>query len=351
MGGRRRRRIRGGARGISSPRLGLSRLEWFGQRQRPDLPVVFPANGQGSGEIRLGLGQGGQRCLRLLEGGLILLAMGDQSVLIRGPLVHVGRRRVRQMGSVVQLLSLADDTVVEAPRLNPLCVFGQGGKGKASLSLEDCCQIGHQPQGVLLLESGPELPASPQVSEDWFDDLPELGWGYVRVVPSEEVAEEGEVIRLPALTFGHVGAFVVKRTRVPPLLSEGGSSPGAQFRGVHRRFLASLSLCGGLLGCRRGGGRVSWGPRLPITLGGCRGLGLPLGLRRKARPGLGASLRLGTPPSLRGLLGSRLTGAHLSRPLEPDLTTAPTLPLGGRASRGACGGGGVPSTGGTGRRH
>ena len=56
--------------------------------------VVFPANGQGSGEIRLGLGQGGQRCLCLLEGGLILLAMGDQSVLIRGPLVHVGHRHV-----------------------------------------------------------------------------------------------------------------------------------------------------------------------------------------------------------------------------------------------------------------
>ena len=71
------------------------------------------------------------------------------------------------MVSVVQLLSLVDDTVVEAPRLNPLCVFSQGGKGKASLSLEDCCQIGHQLQGVLLLESGPELPVSPQVSEDW----------------------------------------------------------------------------------------------------------------------------------------------------------------------------------------
>ena len=126
---------------------------------------------------------------------------GDQSVLIREPLVHVGCRHVCQMGSVVQLLSLADDTVVEAPHLNPLCVLGQGGKGKASLSLEDCCQIGHQPQGVLLLESGPELPASPQVSEDWFNDLPELGRGYVRVVPSEEVAEEGEVICLPSPHF------------------------------------------------------------------------------------------------------------------------------------------------------
>ena len=117
----------GGASGVApvaspAPDWGCQRLEWFGQRQRPDLPVVFPANGQGSGEIRLGLGQGGQRCLRLLEGSLILLAMGDQSVLIRGPLVHVGRRRVRQVGSVVQLLSLADDTVVEAPHLNPLCV-------------------------------------------------------------------------------------------------------------------------------------------------------------------------------------------------------------------------------------
>ena len=93
-------------------------------------------------------------------------------------------------------------------------------------------------------------------------NLPELGWGYVRVVPSKEVAEEGEVIHLPALIFGHVGAFIVKRTRVPPLLSEGGSSPRAHLRGVHRHFLVSLSLCGGLLGRRRGGGRVSWGPAL-----------------------------------------------------------------------------------------
>ena len=172
-------------------------------------------------------------------------------------------------------------------------------------------------------------------------------------MPSEEVAEIGEVIHLPALTFGHVGAFIVKRTRVPPLLSEGGSSPRVHLRGVHRHFLVSLSLCGGLLGHRRGGGRVSWGPRLPITFGGCCGLGPPLrlGLRQKARPGLGASLRLGTPPALRGWLGSCLTGAHLSGPLEPDLTTAPTLPLGGRASRGACGGSGVPSMGGTGRCH
>ena len=98
---------------------------------------------------------------------------------------------------------------------------------------------------------------SPQVPEDWFDDLPELGQGYVRVVPSEEVAEEGEVICLPALTFGHVRAFVIKRTRVPPLLSEGGSSLGVHLRGVHRHFLASLYLCGGLLGCQRVGGRVS----------------------------------------------------------------------------------------------
>ena len=87
------------------------------------------------------------------------------------------------------------------------------------------------------------------MSEDWFNDLPELGRGYVRVVPLEEVAEEGEVICLPALAFGHVGAFVVKRTRVPPLLSKGGSSLGVQFRGVHRHLLVSLSLCEGLLGC------------------------------------------------------------------------------------------------------
>ena len=268
--------------------------------------------------------------------------MGNQSILIWGPLVHVGRRCCCQVRSVVQLLSLADDAVIETPRLNPLRVFGQGGKGEASLSLEDCCQIGHQPQGVLLLESGPELY-----------NQPELGQGYVRVMSSEEVAEEGGVVRLPPLTLGHVRAFIVKRTRVPSLLSEGGSFPRAHLRGVHRRFLASISLCGGLLGHRRGGGRVSWGPRLPITFRGCRGLGPPLrlGLRRKAHLGLGVSLRLGTPLSLRGLLGSRLAGAHLSGPLEPYLTTAPTLPLRGRTCRGACGGSGVPSTGGTGKCH
>ena len=235
------------------------------------------------------------------------------------------------MRSVVQLLSLTDDAIIEAPRLNPLRVFGQGGKGEASLSLEDCCQIGHQPQGVLLLESGLELPASPQVSEDWFDNRPELGQGYVKEMSSEEVAEEGGVVHLPPLALGHVRAFVIERTRVPPLLSEGGSFPRAHLRGVHRHFLVSISLCGGLLGHQRGGGRVSWGPCLPITFRDCHGLGLPLrlGLRQKARLGLGASLRLGTPPSLRRLLGSFLAGAHLSGPLEPYLTTAPTLPLRG----------------------
>ena len=174
--------------------------------------------------------------------------MGNQSVLIWGPLVHVGRRCCHQVRSVVQLLSLTDDAVIETPRLNPLHVFGQGGKDEASLSLKDCCQIGHQPQGVLLLESGPELPASPQVSEDWFDNQPELGQGYVRVMSSEEVVEEGEVVHLPPLTLGHVRAFVVERMRVPPLLSEGGSFLRAHLRGVHRHFLASISLCGGLLG-------------------------------------------------------------------------------------------------------
>ena len=331
----------------------MSCLEWFGQRQCPDLPDVLPANGQGSKEIRLGLGQGSQRRVCLLEGTLIFLMMGNQSVLIWGPLVHVGCRCCCQVRSVVQLLSLADDAVIETPRLIPLCVFGQGRKGEASLALKDCCQIGHQPQGVLLLESGPELPASPQVSEDWFDNQPELGQGYVRVMSLEEVAEEGGVVRLPPLALGHVRAFVVKRTRVPPLLSKGGSFPRAHIRVVHRHFLVSISLCGGLLGCRRGGGRVSWGPHLPITFRGCCGLGPPLrlGLRWKVRLGLGASLRLGTPPSLRRLLGSRLAGAHLSGPLEPYLTTAPTLPLRGRTCRGACGGGGVPSMGGTGRCH
>ena len=86
------RRIWGGARGISSPCLGLLHLKWFGQRQYLNLPGILPANGQGSKEVCLGLGQGGQRCVRLLEGGLILLAVGNQSVLIRGPLIHVGCR-------------------------------------------------------------------------------------------------------------------------------------------------------------------------------------------------------------------------------------------------------------------
>ena len=257
------------------------------------------------------------------------------------------------MRSVVQLLSLADDAMVETAHLNPLHVFGQGGEGEGSLPLEDCCQIGHQLQGVLLLESGPELPVSPQVSEDWFVNLSELGQGYVGEMSLEEVAEEGGVVRLPPLALGHVGAFVIESTRVPPLLSEVGSFPRAHLRGVHGHFLASISLCAGLLGRQRGGGRVSWGPRMPITFRGCCSLGPPLrlGLRWRAHLGLGASLRLGMPPSLRRLLGSLLTGAHLSGPLEPYLTTAPTLPLGGRAGRGARGGSGVPSTGGTGRCH
>ena len=66
---------------------------------------------------------------------------------------------------MVQLLSLTDDAVVETAHLNPLRVFSQGGEGEGSLSLEDCCQIGHQLQRVLLLESRPELLAGPQVSE------------------------------------------------------------------------------------------------------------------------------------------------------------------------------------------
>ena len=169
----------------------------------------------------------------------------------------------------------------------------------------------------------------------------------------EEVMEEGGVVRLPPLALGHVGAFIIERTRVPPLLSEGGSIPRVHLRGIHGHFLAGISLCGGLLGRRRGGGRVSWGPRLPVTFRGCCSLSPPLGLglRQRTCLGLEASLRLGTPPSLRGLLGSRLAGAHLSGPLEPYLTMAPTLPLGGRAGGGARGGGGVPSTGGTGRCH
>ena len=77
MVGRQQRCIRGGTCGISSPRLGLSRLEGFGQRQGLDLPGVFPANGQGSKEVRLGLGQGSQQHVRLLEGGLIFLTVGN----------------------------------------------------------------------------------------------------------------------------------------------------------------------------------------------------------------------------------------------------------------------------------
>ena len=168
------------------------------------------------------------------------------------------------------------------------------------------------------------------------------------VMSSEEITEEGGVVRLPPLALGHVGAFIIERTRIPPFLSEGGSVLRAHLRGVHRHFLMDISLHGGLLGLQRGGRRVSWVPHLSVAFRGCCSLSLPLGLRRKACLGLGSSLRLGTPLSLRGLLGSHLAGAHLSGPLEPYLTMALTLPLGGRAGRGACGGGGVPCTGGAG---
>ena len=226
--------------------------------------------------------------------------------------------------------------MVETARLNPLLVFGQGGEAEGSLPLEDCCQIGHQLQGVLLLEPGPKFPASPQVPEDWFINQPELGQGYVEEMSSEEVTEEGGVVHLPPLALGHIGAFVIERTRLPPLVSEGGSVPRVHLRGVHGHFLVGVSLCGGLLGHRRGGGRVSWGLCLSVTFRGCCSLSPPLGLglRWRVRLGLGVSLRLGTPLSLRGLLDSRLAGAYLSGPLEPYLTMAPTLPLKGRAGRG-----------------
>ena len=177
-------------------------------------------------------------------------------------------------------------------------------------------------------------------------------------MPSEIVPEEGGIVHLPPLTLGHIRAFIIERARLPPFISEGFSISGACLRGVHGSFLAAISPGGGLWGCRRGGGG-SWGPCLPATLRGCCGLSPPLGLglRWRACLGLGASLTLGTPlgmrasPALRGLLGSHLAGAHLSGPLYPYQATALTLPLGGRADRGACGGGGVPGTGGTGRCH
>ena len=84
--------------------------------------------------------------------------------------------------------------------------------------------------------------------------------------------EESGIVRLPPLALGHVAAFIVERTRVPPLLSEGGSISRAHLRGVHGHFLVDISLCGGLLGHQRGGGGVSWGPRLPVTFRGCCGL-------------------------------------------------------------------------------
>ena len=154
------------------------------------------------------------------------------------------------------------------------------------------------------------------------------------VMSSEAITEESGVVHLPSLTLGHVGAFVIERTRVPPFVSEGGSVLRAHLSGVHGCFLAGISLCGGL----------------SVTFRGCCSLSPPLGpgLRREVRLVLGSSLRLGTPPSLRGLLGPRLAGAHLSGPLEPYLTMALTLPLRGRAGRGARRGSGVPSTGGTG---
>ena len=145
-------------------------------------------------------------------------------------------------------------------------------------------------------------------------------------MPSKIVPEEGGIVHLPPLTLGHIRAFIIKRVRLPPFISEGFSIPGACLRGVHGCFLVAISPGGGLLGRRRGGGR---GSCLPVTLRVCCGLSLPLGLglRWRARLGLGmhlrlgASLRLGSPlgmrgsPTLRGLLGSHLAGAHLSGPL------------------------------------
>ena len=182
------------------------------------------------------------------------------------------------MRSVVQLLSLADDAVVETARLNPLLVFGQGGEGEGSLPLEDCCQVGHQLQGVLLLEPGPELPASPQVPEDWFINRPELGQGYVGEMSLEEVTEEGGVVHLPPLALGHVRAFVFERTRLPPLLSEGGSILGHTSEvsmGISWWTSPCVEAC---WAHRRGGVGVSWGPDLPVTFRGCCGLSPPLGL-------------------------------------------------------------------------
>ena len=142
------------------------------------------------------------------------------------------------MRSVVQLLSLADDAVVETAHLNPLCVFGQGGEGEGGLPLEDVCQIGHQLQGVLLLESGPKLLASQQILDDWFVNRSELGQGYVGEMSSEEVVEEGGVVRPPPLTLGHVGAIILERMRLSPLVTEDGSFPLSHLGGVHRHFLA-----------------------------------------------------------------------------------------------------------------
>ena len=130
--------IRGGTQGgISSPGLGLSRLEGFGQRQGLNLPGVFPTNDQGSKEVCLGLGQGSQGCIRLLEGGLIFLTVGNKSVLVWGPLVHVRCLGRCQVGSVVQFLTPKNKGVIEAACLNPLLIFGQGGEGEGSLPLKD----------------------------------------------------------------------------------------------------------------------------------------------------------------------------------------------------------------------
>ena len=85
----------------------------------------------------MGLGQGSQGHIHLLEGGLVFLAVGNKSVLIWGPLVHVGCLCRRQVGSVVQLLTPKDEGMIEAARLNPLLIIGQGGEDEGSLPLED----------------------------------------------------------------------------------------------------------------------------------------------------------------------------------------------------------------------
>ena len=66
----------------------------------------------------------------------------------------------------------------------------------------------------------------PQILEDWFINRPELGQGYLGVMPSEIVPEEGGVVCLPPLTLGHIRAFIIEWARLPHLSARVSPSRG-----------------------------------------------------------------------------------------------------------------------------